>query len=114
MRVFDDQGLAGATEVNARVVERRLHDDLSALDARIEVRGRGLIWGIDYAPIDASGALAKAIGRRCFDDGLLIERVGRNDTVLKVLPPLTVTPEELDEGLAIVANATKAVLDVRS
>ena len=114
LAVFDDQGLAGVTDENARVVERRLRSDLSALDERIAVRGRGLIWGIDYAKIDATGALAKSIARRCFDDGLLIERVGRNDTVMKVLPPLTITPEELDEGLAIIANATKAVLDIHS
>ena len=111
LRVFDEEGLAAVTAQNATFVEDRLRDDLLALDDRIAIRGRGMIWGIDYGPIDPTGALTKAIGRRCFDDGLLIERVGRNDAVLKVLPPLTMTPDELDEGLRIVVGATKALLD---
>jgi diaminobutyrate-2-oxoglutarate transaminase len=75
------------------------------LDERLGLRGIGLIWGLDTAAIDPSGALAKTIAKQCFEDGLVIERVGRSDTVLKILPPLTISPADLDEGLAILAAA---------
>ena len=71
----------------------------------------GLIWGIDLAGIDPTGAFAKAVSRQCFDDFLIIERVGRNDTVLKLLPPLTITSEQLDDGLTRIASALKRCLD---
>lgn len=54
------------------------------------MRRRGLIWGVDLAGIDPTGAHAKGVARRCFDAGLVIERVGRHDTVLNLLPPLVI------------------------
>jgi diaminobutyrate-2-oxoglutarate transaminase len=43
-----------------------------------------------------------------FDRGLLVERAGPRDEVVKLLPPLTVTDAELDQGLALLADAVEA------
>jgi diaminobutyrate-2-oxoglutarate transaminase len=40
----------------------------------------------------------------------VIERVGRNDTVLKVLPPLNIETERLLDGLSILADASAGCL----
>jgi diaminobutyrate-2-oxoglutarate transaminase len=40
----------------------------------------------------------------------VIERTGRNDTVLKLLPPLTIDEETLKAGIAILSAATRACL----
>ncbi|MDT3400498.1 diaminobutyrate--2-oxoglutarate transaminase, partial [Streptomyces sp. B1866] len=37
--------------------------------------------------------------------GLLLETSGPHGEVVKLLPPLTITPDELDEGLAILTRA---------
>ena len=111
LRVFDDEALEDKTAANALFVEERLRADIVALDDRIEVRGKGMIWGVDLARIDPTGALAKVVSQQAFADGLIVERVGRSDTVLKVLPPLTIPHELLDEGLRVLAGSVKIALD---
>ncbi len=72
-----------------------------------EVRGLGMVYGID---LDQHGGYerAKRAQELCFQRGLIIELCGRNDTVLKILPPLTTEPEELRAGCEILASALKA------
>ncbi|MFI6062299.1 diaminobutyrate--2-oxoglutarate transaminase [Streptomyces sp. NPDC051286] len=68
-------------------------DEEALLGARF--RGRGLVWGLEFA--DASRA--DAVCARAFELGLLVETSGPQSEVVKLLPALTITPEELDEGL---------------
>ena len=71
------------------------------------------MWGIDMAGTgQGATSLAADIARRCYDAGLVIERCGRGDTVLKVLPPLTIATEELVLGLSILRDAMAAELAV--
>ncbi len=93
-----------------RVLVNYVEKNILPLDSRIEYRGRGLIYGIDFTALDPSGKLAAKISRRCFENGLIIERSGRNDTVLKILPPLVITEEELTHGLDVIAEAAAYVL----
>ncbi|MER7177290.1 diaminobutyrate--2-oxoglutarate transaminase [Streptomyces mesophilus] len=72
-------------------------------DATREYRGRGLVWGLEMATPDH----ASKIARRAFDLGLLVETSGPESEVVKLLPALTITPEELDEGLRILARAIR-------
>ncbi|NML55718.1 aminotransferase class III-fold pyridoxal phosphate-dependent enzyme, partial [Streptomyces sp. R302] len=66
-------------------------------------RGRGLVWGLEFE----DGERARAVCRRAFELGLLIETSGPRDEVVKLLPPLTVSDDELDEGLGILARAVR-------
>ena len=71
----------------------------------IEVKGRGMMRGILCAdPAFAAAATAKA-----FEHGLIIERAGAYDEVIKFLMPLTTTIAELDEGIDILERALEAV-----
>ena len=80
---------------------------LLPMDSRLEHRGIGMIQGVDFEKIgDVSGLVAK----ECFRWGLIIERAGRNDCVLKIMPALTITKEELMEGLSIIEESMKTVL----
>ena len=81
-----------------------LIDKIASMNEKIEIRGIGLIWGIDIAQwSDAS--FAKNITTRCFELGLIVERVGRNNTVLKILPPLTIEMSILQKGCSIIKQA---------
>jgi diaminobutyrate-2-oxoglutarate transaminase len=72
-----------------------------------EVRGRGLMWGLEIVDPDGladalgsrppNGARAREIKRRCLENGLLIESGGRHGAVLRLLPPLIITEEEIAE-----------------
>ena len=54
--------------------------------------------------------MSGAVARECFRRGLVIERSGRNDCVLKLMPALTITEEELAEGLEIIRESMKTIL----
>ncbi|GAA2343527.1 diaminobutyrate--2-oxoglutarate transaminase [Streptomyces sparsogenes] len=68
-----------------------------------EYRGRGLVWGLEFT----DRSRASAVCARAFELGLLVETSGPESEVVKLLPPLTVSPEELDEGLRTLARAVR-------
>ncbi|UQI45748.1 diaminobutyrate--2-oxoglutarate transaminase [Streptomyces sp. HU2014] len=68
-----------------------------------DVRGRGLVWGMEFQ----DRGRATAVARRAFELGLLVETSGPECEVVKLLPSLTITPGELDEGLRILARAVR-------
>lgn len=108
--VLENTDLLSHVKEMERVLVNYVEKNILPLDSRIEYRGRGLIYGIDFTALDPSGKLAAKISRRCFENGLIIERSGRNDTVLKILPPLVITEEELTHGLDVIAEAAAYVL----
>jgi diaminobutyrate-2-oxoglutarate transaminase len=66
-------------------------------------RGRGMVWGLTFEQHER----AAAICRRAFELGLLLETSGPESEVVKLLPALTITPEELDEGLRVLTLAVR-------
>lgn len=81
-----------------------LNKEIASLDEKIEVRGIGMIWGVDVSGF-GKGELSKKIATTCFERGLIIERAGRNDSVVKLIPPLTIEPSALEEGCQILKKA---------
>ncbi len=90
----------------AALVEDLLEAGVSRLSDRISIRGRGLIWGVDVSGLGGE-ALAKQISSECFRNGLIVERAGRGDSVLKLLPPLTIETKDLERGCSILLSAIK-------
>ena len=76
-------------------------------EARAWVRGRGLIQGL----VLGVPGLAQLVGRLAFERRLIIETAGVQSEVLKVLPPLTISHEELEEGIARIAESLEVALD---
>ena len=87
---------------NARQIRDVLLDIAADHDA--EVRGRGMIQGIEFA----DHSIASAISREAYSLGLIIETSGPNDEVIKTLPPLTISDTLLQRGLEILAESTVA------
>jgi diaminobutyrate-2-oxoglutarate transaminase len=71
----------------------------------IRPRGRGMAHGLAFE----NGELAGKVSAAAFERGLLVETCGPQGTVIKLLPPLTITGTELDQGLALLADATQAI-----
>lgn len=90
------------------IIKEYMNNEIAPIDDRLKVRGIGMIWGIDFSAIDAD--LSKAAMHACLDRGMIIERAGSFDCVLKLLPPLTIPVEHLKEGLAIIKESVKQVL----
>jgi diaminobutyrate-2-oxoglutarate transaminase len=75
-----------------------------------EVRGRGLMWGIELAdPRDGrpAGELAAEVQAAALRRGLIVELGGRLDCVVRMLPPLNVTAEVIDTACAILVDAVE-------
>ncbi len=69
------------------------------------VRGRGMACGLAFTDGDLAGKVSAA----AFEAGLLAETAGSRGQVVKLLPPLTISDAELDEGLAILDESVRAV-----
>ncbi len=96
---MEKQTLARGEQVEEAL--RAICDEHTRLGA--EYRGRGLVWGLEFT----EKSRASAVARRAFELGLLIETSGPESEVVKLLPALTITPEELDEGLRTLARAVR-------
>jgi len=70
-----------------------------------EVRGKGLMLALELTPNLA--VEGKDIVKRCLERGLMINCTA--ETVIRFLPPLNVTREEIDEALAILEGVLREI-----
>ncbi|MYV39273.1 diaminobutyrate--2-oxoglutarate transaminase family protein [Streptomyces sp. SID1328] len=107
---------------------RQLQDEFACVG---DVRGRGLMIGVELVdPVSASvpeargseadgwdsattphpadPELAAAVQRECLDRGLIVELGGRHNSVVRLLPPLTISDEQASAVLDRLADAVTA------
>ncbi|MBI3621382.1 MAG: aspartate aminotransferase family protein [Nitrospirae bacterium] len=95
LRVMIDQRLEQA----AAQAGRRLMDGIAGLCGRgglMTVRGLGLLIGMEFD----TPAHCERFVRRCRDAGLLLGWTLHEDRVVRLAPPLVLSPDELGEGLS--------------
>ncbi|MGM0462351.1 MAG: diaminobutyrate--2-oxoglutarate transaminase, partial [Fibrobacterota bacterium] len=84
------------------IIKKALEDMRDAHpDMICDVRGRGMVWGIEMSHPEMAGELSK----KNFEKMLITETCGSGDQVLKLLPALTISDDLLREGLGIMRNA---------
>lgn len=105
---FVNSNLEEVVKQKACIIENFIVENILPIDKRLAYRGLGLIWGIDFNMVDAKLALEAV--RRAFNQGLILEVAGRNDAVLKIMPPLTIQDEILLEGLNIIKEIITEIL----
>ncbi len=88
--VLDTPGVLGNVAERAAQVAEALAGDAAV----VGIRGRGLMVGVALAP----GIEAAAVARRGLDLGVVLN--APNPETIRLLPPLTITPAELGEGLS--------------
>ena len=84
-------------------LQQALRDLAAKHDTIADVRGRGLLVGLELV----SDAVGAAVTRRCLELGLhmnVVQLPGMGG-VFRIAPPLTATREELTEGVAILDQA---------
>lgn len=128
--------MAAGTATLAYVRENGLAERAATLGARMltqlhglaeefpcigEVRGRGLMIGVELVhsetpsnpttdgPRPAAPELAAAVQRECLRRGLIVELGGRRASVVRLLPPLTISDEQATAVLDRLADAVAAV-----
>ena len=102
IRIMEEDGLLeNATTVGAHL-RAALERELGNLPGVKEIRGQGLMLGIELTR--PCGALMQ----RALDAGLLLSVTA--DSVIRLVPPLIITPAEADEVVAILAPLVKTFL----
>jgi diaminobutyrate-2-oxoglutarate transaminase len=106
LKYWTTNALEKSIDLKAKMVQMKLEELKRSSQYITAIRGIGLIWGIEFN----DGNIAKKVAMNLFHDGVLIETCGNKDHVLKILPPLTITKENLEEGLN---KLTEMVLNLK-
>ena len=101
------------------VFAKRLEEIKSKVSIIGDVRGKGLMRGIEFVDPKsqsdslgakkASGEIAALVQKRCFENRLVMEKGGRNGAVMRCLCALNVTMEDLEKALDIIE---KVIIEV--
>ena len=105
-------------QTNAYKVGQQLADGLHHLaddvPEIVEVRGKGLMLGVEFArpgagpgTIEPDAAITTRVMEEAKAGGLLIGKGGLFGNVLRIAPPLSITTEEAAEGLALLEEAVR-------
>lgn len=90
-------------DMDAPAVARERGEQLTAALSKVAgvdgIRGYGLMLGVQLA----DGLDARRVYGDLLEAGLIVNAV--NPTTIRLLPPLTVTPDEIDEAVAMIADA---------
>ena len=68
------------------------------------------MWGIDCNKLCPS-TLSKQIVHDCFQNGLILERAGRNNDTVKLMPALIIDEATLEKGLKILLDVVKNLVE---
>ena len=100
--------LANITEIQKRDLPRRAATLGASLGSRLEalrasgkaedVRGRGLMWGIQLR----DGAHARTVTGRALNKGVIVLQAGSEGDVLSLTPTLTISEDELMRGIDVI------------
>ncbi|WP_376693670.1 diaminobutyrate--2-oxoglutarate transaminase [Wenzhouxiangella sp. EGI_FJ10409] len=105
-----DDKLTNEVKRKTEIIESRLGALVEKVSAGAKLRGRGFIQGIAFDDAELAGK----VSAECFEHGLVIETAGIDDQVLKLLPPLTISDEDLEKGLSIIEEAVTKLADGES
>ncbi len=101
LRVIEEDGLVA----NAKTVGAHLQDKLHGLDKETgvvtNVRGLGLMCAFDMPDADYRDRVLE----KAFDYGLIV--LGCGTKSIRFRPPLTITNEDVDEGIRLLSTAIK-------
>ena len=102
-RMIEDEGLLENVELMAERFRSRLEPLVDELSIVRELRVLGMMVGVDL-----NVPSAPAVGK-CMERGLLLNAT--HDTVIRMLPPLNVTAEHVDEGCEILETVLREMED---
>jgi 4-aminobutyrate aminotransferase len=69
-----------------------------------DIRGIGLMVGVELAGKDVTDR----VGAACLDAGVIVLSCGPDGNVLRLVPPLTISADELDHGLGVLCEAIRS------
>lgn len=110
VRVLKEEGLVENAARLGEVLLAGLRDIQERCSLLGDVRGLGLMVGAEFTMPDGSPAtaLVKDVVARCLEQGLLLLTCGTYGNVIRWIPPLVVTREQIEGALEIFRGAVAA------
>jgi diaminobutyrate-2-oxoglutarate transaminase len=103
---WKNDGFSTEIQDKAKLVTQKLKAISEKLGVtELRLKGRGLMQGLECR----SGEIADKISREAFKRGLIIETAGNHGQVVKCFCPLTISEEDLRQGLDILSQSFAAV-----
>jgi len=103
--IIEKEGLVGKAAKNGAYLKAKLLALKDKYKRIGDVRGLGLVYGIELVLDRATKApapdLARDVVLRCVDRGLMVGKLGLHGNVIRVAPPLVITPGLIDRSVGI-------------
>jgi 4-aminobutyrate aminotransferase len=106
-----DHNLQGNAHRVGAILREGLRSALRDVPIVAEVRGKGLMLGVEFVrpgTTEPDAAVTARVFEQCRAGGLLVGKGGLYGNVIRMGPPLTLTEEEAREGLDILVAAIAA------
>jgi 4-aminobutyrate aminotransferase len=104
--IVSDEGFLTQARELGETLRARLEGLASRHDDIGDVRGLGPMLAFEFE--ERTPGRAKAVVDAAFERGLVLLSCGLYGNVIRLLPPLTISPDELDEGLGILEESLGA------
>jgi 4-aminobutyrate aminotransferase len=115
MQVIKEEKLVNNAAKLGKYLKRRLEEMMDRYPLIGDVRGRGMMIGVELVKDTRTKAPAAEealkLSYRAWQLGLVLLVVGTFANVLEITPPLTISREQIDEGMAIL---DKSFLDLQN
>ncbi|HTZ43394.1 MAG TPA: diaminobutyrate--2-oxoglutarate transaminase family protein [Jatrophihabitans sp.] len=109
LKIFQREGVLANVRARGQQVAG-IFGQLADVPQVRDVRGLGLMWGIelhDPATGQALPGLAKTVQQVALHHGLIVELGGRGDSVVRILPPLNATEELIEAACTLLVGTIR-------
>jgi 4-aminobutyrate aminotransferase len=113
LEIMEEERLVEKAAENGEVLMSRLLGLMKKFDFIGDVRGMGLVYGVEFVKNretkEPAAELAREIVVRCVANGLMCGKLGVYGNVMRVAPPLVITPEQIDRSVAILEKVLETM-----
>ncbi|WP_042454689.1 aspartate aminotransferase family protein [Neobacillus dielmonensis] len=112
LAVIQEEKLLDNTQAMGAYALKRLNEMKEKFPVVADVRGIGLMIGIALQDVETgepSGAKVMEVLNKCLEKGVLFYLCGNSGEVIRMIPPLTITKEQIDHGLDVLEEVLETV-----
>jgi 4-aminobutyrate aminotransferase len=113
LEIMDEERLVKKAAENGELLRGRLLELQNKFAFIGDVRGMGLVYGIEFVKNretkEPAADLARDIVLRCVANGLMCGKLGLYGNVMRVAPPLVITPAQIESSTAILEKVLEGV-----
>jgi 4-aminobutyrate aminotransferase/(S)-3-amino-2-methylpropionate transaminase len=111
--IMRDQDLSGRARAIEEITLPRLRELAAGFPAIGDVRGRGAMLAVELVKpgtLEPDAELAGRIAKACHARGVVVLTAGTYGNVLRLLPPLVIPTDVLNDGLDVLAEAIQITI----